>query len=123
MKNKILLALFFTLFSMQSFADYIGDYCDYNGVYNKPSIAKEEEFAMLFERIESPNFREITKAIAAVAMTPQEELNTATCAISKYARQLLEYYQKNEIKILENKDKQFLTDLINCIKKKVKMDQ
>lgn len=123
MKKKLLLALFFTLFSMRSFADYVGDYCNYNGVYNKPSISKEEEFAMLLERMESPNFKEITKAMAAVASTPQEELNTLACPISKYAKQLLEYYQKNEQKILENKEKQFLTDIINCIKRKIKIDQ
>lgn len=122
MKRKMITILFFTLVSTLAFADYVGDYCNYSGVYSDPSIPKEEEFNMLLERIESPNFKEISKAISAIAVASKKELNDTECKISKYARQLLEYYQKNKQKIFENEDKIFLDDLINAIKKKIKTD-
>lgn len=124
MKTKSIFALFLFLFSTLSFANYSGDYCEFKGVYGNSNIPSKEEFAMLLDRIESPNFKEIVKAVAAVAISPQEDLNNSSCPIAKYARQLLEYYQENEQKIIEsNKDKSFLKDFFSVISKKVRIEK
>lgn len=120
MKTKLASVFFLVLFSTASFAEYVGDYCNYNGIYADSSISKDEEFSMLLDRLESPNFMGITRAIAAVAIANKKDLNDPKCQIYNYARKLMEYYRKNEDKILVNKDKQYLTELISCIEKKLK---
>ena len=110
----------FFLFSTLSFANYSGDYCGFGGIYGNNSIPEEEEFSMLLDRKESPNFKEVVKAVAAVAVSPQEDLNNSNCPIAKYAKQLLKYYLEHEQEITAaDKDKAFLKDLFNAISKKI----
>jgi len=100
------------------FADsYQGDYCRFNGIISDPDITLEQQFAMLLEREGFPNFQEISKAVAAVAVAPRKDLNNPTCPIYSYSRALIEYYDKNKGKITA--DKPYIAEMLDIIKKKI----
>lgn len=99
MKTKYILALFTLLLSLNSYAIYRGDLCDFNGIVTNSKIDKQREFAMMFEDINLPNFREIFKAVAALTTISPEVLNDKACPVYNYARSLLTYYNNNKEKL------------------------
>lgn len=115
MKTKYILAtLFLTLFNVNSFATtigYTGDFCEFNGVEQN----KETEFAMLLEPSDTASFALISNVVAAIAIAPTTDLANPNCPISRYTKQLLDYYQKNAAAIREkNKD---ISELLDDIQK------
>src|SRR3972149_455109 len=102
MKIKhILLSLFLSLLNIQAFASsgYFNPYCQLNGVLHGPHIKKEEEFKMLLEPTRTPNFQAISAVIGAIIVAPTEVLKDPSCKISKYTKQLVDYYKEHKIKI------------------------
>jgi len=118
MKTKCILLLFLALFSISSFADVISNYCGFHGILtDKPGRSKEEEFAMLLEPQDHPNYEMISSAIGVVAITPINILKDSNCAISGYVKQLLEYYQKHKDEI-KNYDPD-TADILDLVQKKL----
>ena len=72
---------------------------------------------MLLEREGFPNFQEISKAVAAVAVAPTRDLNNPECPIYHYSRALVEYYEKEKEKIIA--DKPFIAKILDVIKAKI----
>ena len=120
MKTKYLLALFLVgiSISINSSASMRESrtLCDFEKIIDSTEITLEEEFAMLLEPTWTPNFQAIAEAISVLAITPPEDLNNPKCPIYKYAREFLDYYNRNKEKI--TKDKLHLTKLLDAIQER-----
>lgn len=119
MQIKCTSILFLALFSVCiiASADNTKDYCNFERLFNNPSITIQEEFAMLLDPAWTPNFDAITHAIAILAVAPPEALNNRQCPIYKYTRDFLEYYKQNKEKITE--DKIYITKLLDAVQERL----
>ena len=117
MKIKYIPLLFLALLGTNSFADYAGDYCEFNGVSDDPNHAKEEEFAMLLSSEYKPNFATMANVVGAIAVTPTADLKNLNCKVSEYAKQLVEYYRKHEDEIkIKNRE---IAEILDFVQKKL----
>ncbi len=104
MKTKIIFIMFLALLSINvdSFAAFYAgsSFCSFNGILNSQSRTREEEFNMLLEPEENPNFEAMSSAVGALTVVPVKDLKNPECNVSKYTKDLLEFYKNNKDKIM-----------------------
>ena len=91
---------------------YLREYCDFSGL-SFLAYRGTEQFALLLENKNSPNFQKIISVIARLAVTPPEDLNDPKCRVYKCTREFLDWYKENKRKI--TKDKYYLKAIFDII--------